>query len=209
MATAQNPLVQVMPAPRGEDNRGVVLKHAANEFVFAVVGHVGSGTSEIATNLKESLEDQTLPGGPFSVTTLKASEVIIEWAHERGEAIPDKATQRLAYTTRLQDLGDQMRSAVAANGEADYSAVAGRLILRIRQSRAVQRGIDLNGADPVLPDGKRRAYILDSLRHPSEVQLLPRCGHRRRVGAQPTMPPQSALRWTNTPRRGSSSARTR
>ena len=172
MATAENPLLRVLPQPRGEDNRGLVLKHAANELVFAVVGHVGSGTSEIANALSESLEDRTLPGGHFTVTTLKASDVIIEWARGRGETIPDKGTQRLAYTTKLQDLGDQMRAAVTANGDPDHSAVAGRLILKIRESRAQQRGLPADGADPVLPDGARRAYILDSLRHPAEVQLL-------------------------------------
>jgi len=172
MAAAENPLLRVLPVRRGEDTRGLVLKHAANELVFAVVGHVGSGTSEIAKALSESLEDQTLPGGPFKVNTLKASDILIEWARAKGEVIPDKTTNRLAYTTRLQDLGDKLRSAPTANGEPDHSAVASRLILAIKNSRANQLGLPLGGADPVLPDGARRAYILDSLRHPAEVQLL-------------------------------------
>ena len=142
-------LLRIMPQPRGEDNRGLVLKHAANELVFAVVGHVGSGTSEIAAALKESLEDRTLPGGLFAVKTLKASDVIIEWARARGETIPDKGAQRLAHTTKLQDLGDQMRSAKTVNGEADYSAVAGRLILKIRGAGGATRSPSRrSGCDP-------------------------------------------------------------
>jgi hypothetical protein len=63
----------------------LVLKHAANELVFAVVGHVGSGTSEIATALKEALEEPTLPDGAFAATIVKASDVIIKWAGTHGE----------------------------------------------------------------------------------------------------------------------------
>jgi len=172
MATAENPLLRVLPRSREEDSKGAVLRHAANELVFAVVGHVGSGTSEIAKALKESLDDPALPGGVFNVELLKASDVIIDWARECGESLPDKNTQGLAHTTKLQDLGDKMRSTPTATGEPDHSAVAGRLILKIRESRARQLGISLSGTDPVLPDGARRAYILDSLRHPAEVQLL-------------------------------------
>lgn len=41
------------------ESKGIVLEQAANEFVFAVVGHVGSGTSEIATALKGLLSGAT------------------------------------------------------------------------------------------------------------------------------------------------------
>lgn len=40
------------PAP----SRAVVRDHATNEFVFAVVGHVGSGTTKIATTLRDLLK---------------------------------------------------------------------------------------------------------------------------------------------------------
>jgi hypothetical protein len=53
-----------------------------------------------------------------------------------------------------------------------YAAVATELILKIRRIRADKIGIKDPGEAPVRPDGTRRAYILDSIRHPAEVQLL-------------------------------------
>jgi hypothetical protein len=53
MAAAENPLPRVVATTRCEDSRGLILKHAANELVFAVVGHVGCGTSEIAESRRE------------------------------------------------------------------------------------------------------------------------------------------------------------
>lgn len=54
----------------------------------------------------------------------------------------------------------------------DHAAVARALILQVRQLRATKRGLGDCGDKPVEPDGKRRAYILDSIRHPAEVELL-------------------------------------
>jgi deoxycytidylate deaminase len=172
MSAVENPLPRALPASRTEDSRGLVLKHAANELVFAVVGHVGSGTSEIAEAIKESLSDPTLPGGPFQAQILKASSVIKDWARERGESVPDRDTAGLEYTIKLQDLGDKMRDEKTKSGDPDYSAVARQLILKVKDSRAASLNLPLGTKDPVSPDGKRRAYILDSLRHPAEVQLL-------------------------------------
>ncbi len=171
MAAAANPLPRPSTEPKGQDSKSVVLGQAANEFVFAVVGHVGSGTSLIAETLKERLSETTLDGGPFDVEILKASSVIKAWALENKQPIPTRSSQSLAYTTALQDLGDKMRSALTVNGP-DHSAVARRLILKVRESRAAKTGTTVSTGDPVAPDGKRRAYILDSLRNPAEVHLL-------------------------------------
>lgn len=141
-----------------------IRESAANEFVFAVVGHVGSGTSEVAKLLKGVLSNPSLAGGPFDTEILKARDVLL--------ALPNAATElaglkqdTLEYTRGLQNLGDSMR-------EGDHAAVARALILRVRQMRARKRGITDLGDRPVEPDGARRAYILDSIRHPAEVELL-------------------------------------
>lgn len=95
MAAAENPLPREVKETSCEDSRGLILKNAANELVFAVVGHVGSGTSDIAVSLKEGLVDQTLPDGPFEVHILKARDVIREWAREqRNPSRRDKAKPR-------------------------------------------------------------------------------------------------------------------
>jgi hypothetical protein len=67
---------------------------------------------------------------------------------------------------QLQDLGDRMRDT------GDHAAVATALALRIRTTRAGYLKKDANNTEAIPPDGKKRAYILDSLRHPEEVRLL-------------------------------------
>jgi hypothetical protein len=149
------------------ESRNLVLREAANEFVFAVVGHVGSGTSEIANSLKALLEADGVAKGKFDVTILTAREVIGEWAGGAGEAMPTTGRDDLQTVTAFQDLGDKMRYSTG-----DYAAVAKDLALRVRALRATKTGIDDPGDGPVRPDGARRAYILDSIRHPAEVDLL-------------------------------------
>jgi hypothetical protein len=67
---------------------------------------------------------------------------------------------------RLQDLGDEMRKS------GDHAAVARELIRKVRDLRGRRLGHPHTPDAPVLPDGTRRAYILDSVRHPAEVHLL-------------------------------------
>ena len=57
-----------------------------------------------------------------------------------------------------------------ANG--DNAAVARGLVREIRKVRHETSKRAENDDGLVLPDGMRRAYILDSLRHPAEVFLL-------------------------------------
>ncbi|MEH2566753.1 anti-phage dCTP deaminase [Bradyrhizobium sp. AZCC 2289] len=148
--------------------KSLVLENASNEVVFAVVGYVGSGTSEIATALKGLLESPALPDGQFDVEILKARKVIEEWAPKNDEQVPNTPPNNLATTEAFQDLGDKMRS------KGDHAIVARHLIEKIRLTRADKLGIQNPGESEVQPDGTRRAYILDSIRHPAEVELLRR-----------------------------------
>jgi energy-coupling factor transporter ATP-binding protein EcfA2 len=81
MAAAPAKISSSAAAKGAAESKGIVLERAANEFVFAVVGHVGSGTSEIATALKGLLSGAT--GGSFDVEILKAREVIRAWGSKR------------------------------------------------------------------------------------------------------------------------------
>ncbi|WP_218016217.1 anti-phage dCTP deaminase [Sphingomonas asaccharolytica] len=148
-------------------SREVVLEATANELIVAVVGHVGSGTSEIAEALHNLLEEADLPGGPYEAEVLKARNEIEQWATDVGEALPTSDRNDLETTKSLQDLGDKMR--VASN---DASAVARALVKRIRSTRAEKIGSELKAGVAIAPDGKRRAYILDAIRNPAEVDLL-------------------------------------
>jgi len=72
-----NQVAQVMQfRPQQRDSRSAVLDHAANELIFAVVGHVGSGTSEVAKTLESLLK--TASGGvpAHDVQVFKASNLI-------------------------------------------------------------------------------------------------------------------------------------
>jgi len=153
------------------DSRAILVDNASKELVFAVVGHAGSGTSEVAKTLKALLSDKSLSGEPFDVEILKARDVIISWAQGKNKPIP-LAFDTLKSVAELQDLGDEMRKAKTREGTPDFAAVARGLALRIRETRARKTNVSSAGTDPVLPDGKRRAYILDSIRHQAEVELL-------------------------------------
>ena len=153
-------------APRQHVSHTLIRSNAANELFFAVVGHVGSGTSEVATLLRNLLEATDLPGGPYDVSILKARDEILAWANARTHEPPTGPADTLAFTTRLQDLGDTMRHECS-----DHAAVARAFVQRIRLTRADKQHTPLS-AEAVEPDGARRAYILDSLRHPAEVHIL-------------------------------------
>src|ERR1044071_6054602 len=70
----------------GIDSRSTVLQYTANEIVFAVVGHVGSGTSTIARLLTEHLHSPS--GGGFDVERLGARTEIEKWAQINGKPLP-------------------------------------------------------------------------------------------------------------------------
>jgi deoxycytidylate deaminase len=156
--------------PSGQDSRQILLDSASNELVFGVVGHAGSGTTEIAQHLKHLLETTKINSKVFDVELIKARHLIKDWAVKEG--LPFPVTGPLAQSTMLQDYGDKMRGAPTKSSSADHAAVAKALILKIRSTRATKVGISAEGNAPILPDGNPRAYILDSIRHSAEVQLL-------------------------------------
>ncbi len=139
---------------------------SANELIFAVVGPVGSGTSWISTALAGLLSNEAYRA---DVHIIKASEVITKWAsQEKASSLSDG--QRLQKVTALQDAGDGMRA-------QDPAAVALELISSIRDKREeLGQGVaaTVTNIAPKLPTEvvSRRVYILDSLKHPAEVELL-------------------------------------
>jgi deoxycytidylate deaminase len=152
-------LVQLKLGDKRREAKRVFLEHAARELVFAVVGHIGSGTSLIADYLRELLEAQDV-----EVDILEARAEILAWAKEKNYQIPAD-TKTVKYVDTLQNWGDEMR-------ENDHAAVALRLIQGIRLKRAQRQKQEAKNGEPVIPDGRKRAFILSSLRHPAEVELL-------------------------------------
>lgn len=168
-------LLPIVGQQSDERSRDLILKTSSNELVFAVVGHVGSGTGYIAKALQSLLGDASICGEPFDVHILKARTVIENWARKRNKPLPDFAAPRtLKNVEILQDYGDEMRGEKTASGHEDHSAVARALVLQIRKARARSMGLADTGPMPVELDRKKRAYIIDSLRHPEEANLLRR-----------------------------------
>lgn len=137
----------------------LIQEFESNELVFAVVGAVGAGSSLVAATLNAELEKKG-----YDVTILKASDEIRKWAENTGYSIDE--SDAFKAVEAFQTAGDTMR-------EEDDSAVALKLIEKIRDSRAEKTGNPVEAHNDVIrPDGEKRAYILDSLKHPSEVALL-------------------------------------
>jgi deoxycytidylate deaminase len=160
LATRQKPSRQ--NNPKDTSYQGTVRELIANELVFAVVGPVGSGTSEIAVSLKNLLQNDG-----YHVEIVKARELLEKEASKKGREL--KNGSKIEQSSLLQDLGDQIRSEAA-----DNAAVAAGLVGNIRRLRAKIQKAELEEGSPIEPDGSKRAFILDSLRHPHEVILLRR-----------------------------------
>jgi len=166
MSEAVRPEKQVSEeSTRGPDARAQVVAEGAHEFVFAVVGHIGSGTSYVAKAFEKLLQTRSRP---FQTTTLKARDVIEDWAKKGSLSFPGREQPRNIDTASTwQDLGDEMRRLTK-----DHAAVAKGLIRGIRGARALATKTEVVDGKPVFPDGAPRAYVLDALRHPAEVNLL-------------------------------------
>ncbi len=158
-------------APRkGKSSNQAIVDNASNELVFAVVGHVGSGTTEIAQKLVDLLKDPAAIGAQYEVSYIKATDLIADWAAKNGRTLPrlkPNEKKNIGYVTSFQDLGDAMRKETA-----DHAAVAKAFALRIRVNRAGLQKVAAEPGVPVRPDGKPRAYVVDSIRHPAEVEFL-------------------------------------
>lgn len=147
-------------APLGSVSSLAVKELHANELIFAVVGPVGSGTSEVAEALRA-----TLASKGCDAHVLKARDVIAAWAHDNDLSV--ERQEPFAQVQAFQDAGDEMR-------KSDKAAVARKLLGAVRKKRAERAmpGFEVEKGVAVQPDGRLRAYILDSLKHPAEVGLL-------------------------------------
>ncbi|WP_162233739.1 anti-phage dCTP deaminase [Sphingomonas sp. Leaf17] len=140
----------------------IVKQLASHEMIFGVVGPVGSGTSEVAEALHKFLKDNG-----YDANIYKARDVITEWANASEFNIIGDG--KMDCTRALQDAGDELRRKTGEN-----SAVAVRLIRKIVEHRAKATSVEMVTGRAVEPDSAPRAYILDSLRNPGEVELLRR-----------------------------------
>lgn len=149
----------------GESSQSLLGRSRANELFIAVVGPAGAGAGRAAEIIRGYLQAESVAGQPYEVHIVKASAAIKAWARGAGRNVaPDGARKTLQGIVDMQDHGDAMRLATK-----DNAAVARGVIARIHEIRA-EYSSDPSGE----PDGKPRAYVIDSLRHPAEAHLLRR-----------------------------------
>jgi len=140
----------------------------SNEIFVAIVGPAGAGAGTAAKIIETFFRDKG-----FEPHIIKASKVIRDAASKAGLELPNESDRKnIASIKIMQDRGDDLRQGEKFGRSEDHSAVARLVLNEISRSRAKALGINYIQGDAINPDGKPRAYIIDSLRHPAEVHLL-------------------------------------
>jgi deoxycytidylate deaminase len=156
-----------LPKPRS-NSKAVLKQKSAHELFFAVVGPVGAGASHAARQLERKIVTTKIDGMAFTCDVIKAGDAIRAWAEKEGHRFQQNEPA-IDLKARMQGFGDEMRKE-----RKDDAAVAVDMIERISEARARSQGKVYVPGQPVEPDGKPRAYILDSLKNPAEAFLLRR-----------------------------------
>jgi len=131
--------------------RSALRNCQSRELVFAVVGYAGSGTTFCADQVRKLL-DKELKAQKVRVSLIKARELLDKFNQDAGNASPTGT--RIDVVKAYQQMGDELRE---RSGE--HGAVAAYAVQRIRQIRTENQGVT-------------NIYVLDSIKHPSEVSLL-------------------------------------
>lgn len=149
MAEPAVKLSAVKPA-LGDSVRSAIDDGISRDLVFAVVSYAGSGATWVAT----ALADELISRG-YSPMSVKVRDLLQEargWVQTPPGPKDDASI--LVKHEYLQNVGDALRRELGA------SIAAGLAIRQISKDRAVA------------PAGKPLAFIIDSLKHPAEVEAL-------------------------------------
>lgn len=152
----------IMPDGNADDAKAIISQSRSNEVFFGVVGPVGAGGSRVMASLARAA---TAAG--YTIINIKASDLIRDWAVSKSLDVPPATPKTLDTVSKMQDLGDEMR-------REDSAAVARAIVQCIAEARAKSMGVAYVKGEAVKPDQKKRAYLIDSIRHPAEIQLLRR-----------------------------------
>lgn len=141
----------------------IIADARSSEMFFGVVGPVGAGGSRAIQSLKRACEE-----AEYECVIIKASAIIRKWAETNDYISKDTDSKKtLDYVISLQDFGDKMR-------EKDLAEVARSFLNEIAEKRARAQNQPYISGQPVQPNDSKRAYLIDSIRHPAEVNLLRR-----------------------------------
>mgnify|MGYP003148408547 CR=1 FL=1 len=128
------------------------ISTTSNEFVIAMVGFAGAGTSTAAKRIA------TLIGEPYKTHRIKFSDLIAILDGKENPSVNEGANQgreSFSRATEFQNRGDEVRE-----GYGDF-ALASAAIAEIKKLRSGHS-----------PGHEKIAYILDSIKHPAEIDLL-------------------------------------
>lgn len=150
------------PSAEPIDSHRIISDSRSKEMFFAVVGPVGAGGSRVINSLKRACE-----AAGYTCEWIKASDLIREWHVDQRKILPSSDEKTLDIVRSLQDAGDDMR-------KGDAAEVIKAVMRDIAQRRANATAAPYVRGEPVRPDAKPRAYLIDSIRHPAEVSLLRR-----------------------------------
>jgi len=155
-------------SPQGESGKEIIEKNKSNEIFVALVGPAGSGAGTAAKRLETFFTEQN-----YNAIIIKASILIKSASLAHSLAVPpDNIRKSIETITILQDRGDDFRAGRYPNGSEDHSAIARFILNQIALERAKAQGQQVRENSLVKPDGTKKVFIIDSLRHPAEVHLL-------------------------------------
>jgi deoxycytidylate deaminase/dephospho-CoA kinase len=137
------------------------IARPTEELVIGMVGAVGAGVSTTALVLKDQLHKEY----GYDVTIIKVSELIRDNASKTSTPAP--SAKGSARIKDLQSVGTELRNKF---GE-DYAAA--KAVEAIAVHRKASGGYDAKKKVPQ-PKRLRQATTIDSLKHPSETELLRR-----------------------------------
>lgn len=147
-------------AANDQSDNGVakdIKDRLSNELVFALVGPLGSGVTTAARHIREKLT------GPYQYECppiLKPSDIIREKAALVGGNAP-AAQSSASYVNEMQDLGNDLRQKFGNNYLIEKTIE--KMYLFRKDKGGYKGDIELPG---------RRAYIIDSIKHMEELNLL-------------------------------------
>lgn len=137
----------------------------AKELVLAFCGSVGSGVDDVADRIRNELEQKY----QYEVVKIKVSELIKKYItkvdHEFDASLSDSAQRYI----KLQDAGNKLREHLG-NG------ILGQFTIEAISLDREKRTLATLGGGGTAETGERSshrvAYLIDSLKHPEEVDIL-------------------------------------
>lgn len=131
----------------------LIKKRKTNEIVVAVCGAIGSGISDVINHLSTSFASLD-----YEVRVLKASHLIID--RYESERAYIGGLDKVSRVLKLQNFGNELREKYGNDAIAQFVIQD----IRLERSRWASENPDV--------DNRRYVTIVDSLKHPSEAELL-------------------------------------